>query len=444
MSSENGRPDDVSPALSHAQRAWRWRILTATYFAYGGYYLTRKVFTICKTTLAREFDWELSDTAHIWTTFLVAYMLGQFINSFIGRKWGARVLLLGGLGISVGCNVVFGFANSYSTFLVFMFFNGLVQASGWPGSVGGVSHWLRRAERGTIMGVWSTSYLLGNMMVKSLGGFLLGAYGWQWSFWGCTLLSFAIWWLVYFWQRNRPEDVGLEPIVEPDTDDAQAVRASQADRVTFAQYLTLASNPVILAMGASYFCIKFLRYALDSWLPAFLNIQGLDVARASYYSQIFDLAGLAGAVLAGLALDRLFRGNWALLSFFMALGAVVGYVAVIWVGANPIGMAVCFGLVGFMIYGPDTLLCGAASVQVAGEKNGVAVAGIVNGIGSIGPIVQEEVIGWLVKGDPSAGIRNTNVLALSMAILLVCFMVVVMWRLHQAHKANDSPQRGAR
>src|SRR5205085_11242132 len=113
--------------------------------------------------------------------FLFAYMLCMFINGFLGRRWGPRVLLLGGLGFSIVFNVMFGFANSFSTFLVFMFFNGLVQASGWPGSVGAVAQWLRPAERGMIMGVWSTNYMIGNMLVKSLGGFLLGNYGWRWS-----------------------------------------------------------------------------------------------------------------------------------------------------------------------------------------------------------------------------------------------------------------------
>ena len=156
---------------------WRWRILIATYVGYGGFYLTRKTFTICKTTIAKDLNWELGDTAHIWTAFLVAYMLGMFLNSFIGRRWGPRVLLLGGLGLSIVFNLIFGFANSFATFLVFMFFNGLVQAGGWPGSVGSVSEWLRPAERGRIMGVWSTNYLFGNMIVKSLGGYLLGALG---------------------------------------------------------------------------------------------------------------------------------------------------------------------------------------------------------------------------------------------------------------------------
>ncbi len=424
-------PADTSvKVLSPGQVTWRWRILISTYFAYGGFYLTRKVFTICKTSIAQDLHWKLGDTAHIWTAYLVAYMLGMFINSFIGRRWGPRVLLLGGLSLSIVFNVIFGFANSFATFLVFMFFNGLVQAAGWPGSVGAVSQWLRPAERGRIMGVWSTNYLFGNMLVKSLGGFLLGAYGWRWSFCGCTLVGFAVWWIVYIWQRNRPQEVGLEPIVDEQSNETRAVQASQADRVTLGQYAQLAMNPIILAMGASYFCIKFLRYALDSWLPAFLNIQGLDVARASYYSQVFDFAGVGGVVLAGWALDRWFRGNWAAVGACMGVGVVLGYLAVLQFGGNPIAGALCFGLVGFMLYGPDTLLCGAASVQVAGEKNAVAVAGLVNGIGSIGPIVQEEVIGWLVRGDVHTGMRNTNLLALAMSILMALLLAAIAWRLH--------------
>ncbi len=425
--------------LSPEHQAWRRRVLIATYLGYGGYYLTRKAFTICKTSIAKDLNWNLGDTAHIWSAFLVAYMLGMFINSFVGRRWGPRVLLLGGLGISLACNVVFGFANSFATFLVFMFFNGLVQASGWPGSVGGVSHWLRPDERGTIMGFWSTNYLFGNMLVKSVGGFLLGSYGWRWSFFGCTLVSFATWWLIYFWQRNRPEAVGLTPIVENQPDQERAVQASQEDRVTLKQYARLATNPIILAMGASYFCIKFLRYALDSWLPAFLNIQGMDVAHASYYSQIFDFAGLGGVLLAGWALDNWFRGNWAAVCACMALGVIAGYEAVIQFGGSPIAVSLCFGLVGFMLYGPDTLLCGAASVEVAGEKNAVAVAGLVNGIGSLGSVLQEQVIGWLVRSDVQAGMRNTNRLALGVSVVMTCLLGAVAWRLHFLRRRQRMP-----
>src|SRR6185369_16739186 len=255
------------------------------------------------------------------------------------------------------------------------------------------------------------------IVVKSLGGFLLAAYGWRYAFFGCTGLTLFIWALVFFWQCNRPRDVGLEPIVKSETSDTRTVRVSNEEHITLRQYLHLAFNPVVVIMGISYFSVKFLRYALDSWLPTFLNLQGLDVGRASYYSGIFDIAGLAGAIVAGWALDRWFRGQWQILCFVMGIGMVLGYVLVVMFGANPYALAICFGFVGFMIYGPDTILSGAAAVQVAGERNGVAVAGIVNGVGSLGPVVQEEVIGWIMGNkDVNVAIRNANLLTLSMSV----------------------------
>jgi len=93
--------------------------------------------------------------------------------------------------------------------------------------------------------------------------------------------------------------------------------------------------------------------------------------------------------------------------------------------------------VGFMLYGPDTLLCGAASVQVAGEKNAVAVAGLVNGLGSLGPVVQEQVIGWLVRGHVQQGMRNTNRLALSVSLVMTCLLAVIAWWLHLLGKRKS-------
>jgi sugar phosphate permease len=439
-----------SSALTPQQHLWRGRILISTYFGYAGFYLVRKVFTICKSTLALPpqqggYGMGFEAVANIWTAYLIAYVIGQFISSFVGRKWGPRVLLLGGLGISIAVNVVFGFANAYPTFLVFMFFNGLVQAAGWPGTVGAVAEWLRKKERGTIMGFWSTNYLVGNILVKSVGGFLLAHYsakynshlGVRFSFLGCTLLAFGIWWLLFFWQRSKPQDLGLDPIIDAEHETDQSVNASNAEQVTFRQYLKLILNPIVPLMGCCYFSIKFLRYALDSWLPTFLDLQGMDVGRAAYFSSIFDWGGLAGAILAGVALDKLFPGRWERVCLFMGFGMIVGYVTVLQFGANPVALAVCFGLVGFMLYGPDTLLCGAGAVVVAGERNAVAVAGLVNGTGSIGPVVQEQIIGRFLQGhDPSVAIRNANTLCLSMSVLFVVFMGIITWRVGAIHRRN--------
>lgn len=421
--------------LSDEQRVWRWKVLISTYFAYAGFYLVRKVFSLCKATLHTQYHFDFTSIANIGTAFLFAYMIGQFINAFIGRKWGPRVLLLGGLGVSMALSIACGFANSYPTFLGLMFFHGLAQAAGWPGAVGGVAEWLRRRERGTIMGFWSTNYAIGNIGAKLVGGFLLKHYsdeyggymGVRYTFIGCTLLSFAIWWLVYFWQRSKPEDVGLPPIVDHEHPEDRVVASSMQEHAGFKAFAQLFLNPIVPLMGAAYFSIKFLRYTLDSWLPTFLALHGMDAGHSAYYSSIFDCAGFVGAVVAGFAVDRWFRSRWEIVCLLMGCGVVLGYLTVLRFGSSPVMLAVCFGLVGFMLYGPDTLLSGAASVGVAGQRNAVAVAGLVNGVASIGPIVQEQVNGNILSAhsNPDDAVRLTNRLGLSMSILFVIAMLVI-------------------
>jgi sugar phosphate permease len=53
------------------------------------------------------------------------------------------------------------------------------------------------------------------------------------------------------------------------------------------------------------------------------------------------------------------------------------------------------GLIGFTAMGPDSLLSGACAMEVGSRRQAVVAAGVINGFGSIGPILQEPVIGWL-------------------------------------------------
>lgn len=418
--------------ITPVHRYWRWNILLATYGGYAGYYLCRKVFSVVKPVLHDSLSLDYNQLANIWTVFLIAYMLGQFMTTFLGRRFSAKALLVGGLGLSIGVNALFGFTNNYWTFLAFMIFNGFLQATGWPASVGAVAHWIRPGERGLIMGIWSTSQVVGTMIVKGTSGGLLAIAGWQWTFWGASILAFLFWLMLTWRHHDRPEDVGLPPLVEGRPGEGQDIRnkqtANDEEGLGMADYLRVIFHPIVLTMGMAYLGVKFLRYAMDSWIPTFLVVLGMDASNASFYSAIFDISGVIPAVIAGWALDRIFRGNWAMLSLTAAAGMAIGFFVAAFYPVSPLAVAVSFGLIGFMIYGPETILSGAASVQVAGEKHGLAVAGVVNGLGSIGPIIQEKVIGWIMHYDPSRGMHNVNLLGMGISVGLVLFMGVTVWR----------------
>jgi sugar phosphate permease len=439
-------PADATVALL---RQYRIRAFVSTWCCYAGLYFCRKAFYIVKPELTAQCGLSASTLANIGVVYLVAYAIGEFNSAAVGSRVGARRLLLGGMAISLGCNVVFGFANNAWTFMAFMALNGLAQATGWSGNVGTMAHWFRRKERGQVMGVWSTCYQIGGAMANGFAAFLLGLAGWRWSFWGASLVLGGVWLLFYALQRNRPEDVGLPPLEdeeepappapkptaqgEPHADAgaadgarvaADAARAKAAAPQGFNRQLIV----TILMMGTFYFFLKFIRYALWSWAPYFLKLNfGLASDRAGYFSTLFDVFGFLGVIFAGFISDRVFKGRRTTIALIMMIGLTLSTVGLWFLGSEALfAFGITYSSVGFMLYGPDSLLTGAGAIDVGSRKYAIAAAGIINGMGSCGSVVQELVVGKLYDKDPSrlGPILLTLVLSASVATALMVMLAV--------------------
>jgi len=399
--------DDVR----RTRTVWRVRVLATTWLSYAGFYFCRKNFSIAKSDLLDALQISKSDIAHVFTAYLVAYMLGQFLTSLLGRKVAMRYLLLAGMGISLLCNVAFGFAYlmgpaGYWPLVAFMVINGFAQATGWPGNVGVLGNWLGRSERGRVMAVWATSYQLGSVLAKSFAALMLGLAGAVWSFWGAAIVLFAIWLLFYLFERDRPEDVGLPPMIEEVEVDAPAEGApvDPGERVVtrgpFAGWTRNAALSVFF-MGATYFVFKFLRYALDSWSPlAIKELFGVEASSAGYISTAFDWVGFVGVLAAGWGSDRFFGGRRYQTIVAMTVGMTLAFVFLTFAGTQSLVLfAIGLSFCGFMLMGPDSLLSGVGAIDVGGRNQAIVAAGIINGLGSIGPIFQEEMVGALLDSS---------------------------------------------
>jgi sugar phosphate permease len=153
----------------------------------------------------------------------------------------------------------------------------------------------------------------------------------------------------------------------------------------------------IVAMGMIYFGFKFLRYALDSWSTLILGEQfGMTTSVAAYWSTAFDWIGFLGVIAGGIWSDRIQGSRRTPVIFWMTVGCFV-FTSLMWlVGlSSPILFVLLLGLIGFTAMGPDSLLSGACAMDVGSRRQAALAAGVINGLGSIGPILQEPVIGWL-------------------------------------------------
>ena len=68
-----------------------------------------------------------------------------------------------------------------------------------------------------------------------------------------------------------------------------------------------------------------------------------------------------------------------------------------WGSAAVLNFTVTMGVAGFMLYGPGSLISGVGAIDVGSKRGALAAAGIINGMGSIGPVFQEELIGWMYR-----------------------------------------------
>ena len=382
-------------------RRYRAQLFTATWLSYAGFYLCRKVYAVVKHPLKLQFGFNDEQIAIPWTIYLIAYMVGQFFAAWLGRRIESRRVLLYGMSIAAACNIALGFlvdSQRASVFLwmcITMGIHGLAQATGWSHNVALFANWTHRSERGTLFGVWGTSYQLGAVAGKGLAGFLLGWLGMAWSFLGSSILLFAITVAFAFLARERPQSVGLslEDAAEPDAPVPQARGIAP-----------LSEAPVppgfigsIVAMGLIYFGLKFLRYALDSWSALILSEHfALSGSVAAYLSTTFDWIGLLGVIAAGYWSDRIPGARRTPVIFYMTCGCFLFTSAMWLVGlSSPVFFVVLLGLIGFTQLGPDSLLAGACAMDIGSRRQAALAAGVINGFGSVGPILEEPLIGWL-------------------------------------------------
>ena len=412
----------------HAQealrRSWRIKIFTSTWLAYFGLYFCRKAFYIVKGTMGDELNLDASALGEIGSAYLLCYSIGQFTSAGLGEKVGARVLLLTGILFSIIANVAFGFANNYWTLMAFMCVNGFAQATGWPSVVGTMGSWTERKERGVLMGIWGTCYQVGGIGAKAWAAFWMARQGWRGSFFAASMVVVLVWLAVYLWQRNKPEDVGLPPMDAENQEGVEVVEGAEE-----ASPWTRALVVNIGLVGCFYFGVKFVRYALWSWTPYFLE-KNFDLAGddAGYLSTIFDIAGFAGVIFAGVISDKLFAGKRTPISLIMLVGMTLGCACMYLFGSTSVGFfAITLGIVGFMLFGPDSLLTGAGAIEIGSPRTALAAAGIINGIGSIGSVVQELLVAKVYESS-NGDVAPVFALLFGASALSVMALIVVFIR----------------
>jgi sugar phosphate permease len=363
-----------------SERVRHRNALAVSWLAYASSYLGRKGFSAVKKPLQADLGLSTLELGLIDTGFLGAYALGQFVTGVLADRLGSRrVVGIGLLGSAAAC-ALFGLSQSAGLLIACFALNGVFQATGWPGNTRVVAEWTPPERRGRVMSRWSTCYQVGGFVATPLAVVLVFYGGLRAAFFGPALVLAAMGVVSLALLRS--------PRVAPATE-----REEQASRRPLADQLIVFKSPLLWLYGTSYFFIKLVRYALLFWLPYYLGeVSGHSTTEAGFIASAFDAGGVVGVLAMGPWSDRSrFTRPGLSALWLVGLAAALGVYALLG-RSGIVANVLLLGLIGALLFGPDSLLSGAAAMDAGGERAAATSAGFVNGLGSLGAVLQGLVV----------------------------------------------------
>ena len=356
----------------------RRRAISLSWLSYATYYLGRKSFGAIKLPLRRELGFDAGLLGAMDTVNLAAYAFGQFASGIVGDRVGSRRLVGIGMLLSAFACAACGASSTALVLGAWCFVNGLAQSTGWPGTTRVVAEWTEPERRATVMGRWATCYQVGGFVATPLAGFAAARYGWR----SAMFVPVALMALV-----------GVVVLVRLPSAAAAPARGRPREPVARAQF-DVFKNGALWLYGTSYFFIKLVRYALALWLPYYLaTVEGYGVEKSAYVASAFDAGGVAGVILIGRFADRSRRFNKpALSALWIALLVPVLFVYSRLGAGSALVDVLVLALLGALLFGPDSLLSGAAAQDLGGAAAPAMAVGFVNGLGSFGSVLQGLVV----------------------------------------------------
>jgi MFS transporter, putative metabolite:H+ symporter len=283
-------------------------------------------------------SWQLTPP-QIGALISAAYV-GQFAGA-LGFGWLAgkigrrRTILITTVFYGVGSLLVTA-SWSYSSMLFLRALQGIGLGGEVPVASAYLSEWVAASRRGRYVAFFELAAPLGILAAGLLGAWVVPQFGWRWMFVIGALPAL----LVFPLRRQIPESPRF--LVEAKRyDEAERIVASlerQAAKPEAPVAVTMERGemkplPSLIGrtwtVGLLWFACYFINYGLTGWLPAiYRSVFRLDVATSLRYGLATSVAGVIGAVLCGLLIDRIGRRLWFVLAF---LAAAIPLLALAWI-----------------------------------------------------------------------------------------------------------------
>ncbi len=374
-------------------RQWQAATIALLFTGYAGYYFCRSDLSVAIPLIVEELGLHGVPAAEATVRLgsmvslgVLGYAAGKFLLAGLADFLGGRRNFLGGMLGAILFTVIFCLGGGLPVFTLAWVANRFVQSLGWGGLVKIASRWFPYSAYGTVMGILSLSFLVGDAAARKVLGWLIaGGFGWRALFLaaaGALLAIFAL--NLLFLRESRTEIGAAEPEVNPLNVFGEEENAKP--RSVGGLLRPLLGNPAFIVVLLLSLGCTLVRETFNTWTPTFLHAAGFSVAQAAGESAWFPLIGAVSVMAAGLASDRLgARGRAVVMSagLLIATFALWGLGSVSGAASGRLAVELV-GVVAFGLVGPYSYLAGAMALDFGGRTGGAMSSGLIDGVGYLG------------------------------------------------------------
>ena len=321
---------------------------------------------------------------------VLAYALGKLFLTGLGDFWGGRWNFLIGLIGAVAFTLLFASGSSLPLFTFAWIGNRLTQSLSWAGLIKVSSKWFDFSSYGTIIGILSLSYLIGDAAARqAMGALIEHGFGWRALFVFAAAVAGVLLLANALWLRESRVALGLG---EARTNPLSLFAASESRPASVAALLLplLRSRAFILVCLLSLGC-TIVRETFNIWTPVYLrDYLGFSVSQSAGKSAIFPGVGVASVLLTGWLSDRLGLNGRPLILFIGLAGTAAALLALMSAHSSTSGSLlplVAIGAIAFCLLGPYSYLGGAMALDFGGKQAGAVSSGIIVGVGYLGGVL---------------------------------------------------------
>lgn len=392
--------------MQKANRIKRIQAVTITLLFVAGIinFLDRSSLSVAGEAIRDDLSLSATEFGFLLSAFSLSYGLSQLPSGILIDRFGARIVLGAGLiGWSL-LQAVTGLVNSFSHFILLRIGLGIGEAPFMPAGVKSITEWYTQRERGTPLGIFNSSTVMGQALAPPLLVAMQIAWGWRMMFIVIGLAGIAVGICWYVWYRNRSQ---LE-FTEAESQYLPKIYP-QGDKLSFKEWRSLFKYRTIWGMILGFSGVNYTGWLYISWLPGYLQAeQGLSLEKTGWMAAIPFLAAAAGMWSSGVITDRLINYGYSQIKvrkiaiIFGLILSAAGTLLVISSG-NVVQAVTFISAALFFVHFAGTSAWGLVQVLVA-DKKVASVAAIQNFgsfiLASFAPVIT----GWVVDTTHSFNI----------------------------------------